>query len=63
MQAPPKEVPKTLENTRVAEETTVDPEDLETLQDEKTDEMASYFDRLTAPKVLIISITKTSLVR
>lgn len=31
MQAPPKEVPKTIENQRVYDETTVDPEDEEVL--------------------------------
>ena len=60
MQAPPKLVPKTLESTRIQDETIVLPDDEEVLQDEKTDEFAGYFDCKTAPKVLIISVTKPS---
>uniref|UniRef100_A0A3B4AB11 Ribosome production factor 1 n=1 Tax=Periophthalmus magnuspinnatus TaxID=409849 RepID=A0A3B4AB11_9GOBI len=51
--APPKEVPKTIENQRVYDETTVDPDDEEVKFDEETDEFAAYFNRLTNPKVLI----------
>ena len=59
-QAPPKQVPKTLENTRILDETIVLPDDEEILQDEKTDEFAGYFDCKITPKVLIISVTKPS---
>ena len=59
-QAPPKLVPKTLENTRILDETIVLPDDEEILQDEKTDEFAGYFDCKITPKVLIISVTKPS---
>ncbi|XP_076583194.1 ribosome production factor 1 [Chaetodon auriga] len=51
--APPKEVPKTIENQRVYDETTVDPEDEEVAFDEGTDEFSAYFNGLTNPKVLI----------
>lgn len=51
--APPKEVPKTIENQRVYDETTVDPDDEEVAFDEATDEFSAYFNRLTNPKVLI----------
>lgn len=37
------------------------PDDEEVLQDQKTDELASYFNRKITPKVLIISGTKQSL--
>uniref|UniRef100_A0A3Q3ASF5 Ribosome production factor 1 n=1 Tax=Kryptolebias marmoratus TaxID=37003 RepID=A0A3Q3ASF5_KRYMA len=49
----PKEVPKTIENQRVFDETTVDPEDEEVAFDEGTDEFSAYFNGLTNPKVLI----------
>ncbi|XP_063795033.1 ribosome production factor 1 [Pseudophryne corroboree] len=51
--APPKAVPKTIENQRVYDETTVDPEDEEVAYDEATDEFAPYFNRQTTPKILI----------
>ncbi|KAJ8016021.1 hypothetical protein DPEC_G00002810 [Dallia pectoralis] len=51
--APPKELPKTIENQRVHDETTVNPEDEEVAFDEGTDEFSAYFNRLINPKVLI----------
>ncbi|KAL8178388.1 UNVERIFIED_CONTAM: Ribosome production factor 1 [Gekko kuhli] len=51
--APPKPVPKTIENQRVYDETTVDPNDEEVALDEATDEFAPYFNRQTIPKILI----------
>ncbi|KAM3914455.1 ribosome production factor 1 [Leptodactylus fuscus] len=51
--APPKAVPKTIENQRVYDETTVDPADEEVAYDEATDEFAPYFNRQTTPKILI----------
>ncbi len=36
------------------------PDDVEVLQDEKTDELSMYFDRMTTPKVLILSVRKPS---
>ncbi len=60
-QAPPKEVPKTIENCRVPDETVVLPDDEEVLQDEQTDEFSGYFDRSILPKVLLTSSDKPSL--
>ncbi|NP_001080272.1 ribosome production factor 1 [Xenopus laevis] len=51
--APPKPVPKTIENQRVYDETTVDPADEEVALDEATDEFAPYFNKQTTPKILI----------
>ena len=51
--APPKAVPKTNNNQRVYDETTVDPNDEEVAYDEATDKFASYFNRQTSPKILI----------
>ncbi|KAJ8277801.1 hypothetical protein GJAV_G00080220 [Gymnothorax javanicus] len=51
--APPKPVPKTIENQRIYDETTVDPDDEEVAFDEETDEFSAYFNKLTNPKVLI----------
>ncbi|XP_077981160.1 ribosome production factor 1-like [Glandiceps talaboti] len=50
---PAKRIPRTIENTRVYDETMVDPQDEEVLYDEATDEMATYFNRETTPKILI----------
>ena len=49
----PKKVPKTIENMRVFDETMVNPEDEEVMMDEATDELSSYFNRETLPKILI----------
>jgi ribosome production factor 1 len=51
--APPKQVPRTIENTREPDEMMVDPEDEEVREDEAVDEMASYFRAEKEPKVLI----------
>ncbi|KAG8132584.1 putative Ribosome production factor 1-like protein [Naja naja] len=51
--APPKPEPKTIENQRVYDETTVDPNDEEVTLDDATDEFAPYFNRQTVPKILI----------
>ncbi|VDP45135.1 unnamed protein product [Soboliphyme baturini] len=51
--APPKLQPKTIENTREQDVTMVDPADEEVIQDEALDEMSTYFNRVTKPKVLI----------
>ncbi|KAM9290520.1 ribosome production factor 1-like [Gastrophryne carolinensis] len=51
--APPKPVPKTIENQRVYDETTVDPADEEVAFDEATDEFAPYFNKQTTPKILV----------
>ncbi|XP_005106741.1 ribosome production factor 1 [Aplysia californica] len=52
-EAPPKKKPKTIENMRVPDETMVDPANKETQIDLQMDEMASYFNQETTPKILI----------
>lgn len=49
----PVQVPRTLENTREPDETTVAQHDEEVKLDEASDEMSSYFNREAPPKVLI----------
>ena len=49
---------KTLENMRVKDETIVDIEDEEILQDAMTDEMASYFAGERVPKVLFTTCNR-----
>jgi ribosome production factor 1 len=56
--APPKQKPRTIENTREPEDTFVEPEDEEVLEDEKMDDMAGYFDAEKTPKVLITTCPK-----
>nr|XP_032801213.1 ribosome production factor 1-like [Petromyzon marinus] len=51
--APPKEVPKTLENQRLPDETTVTTGDEEVEADQLSDEFAEYFKRETDARVLI----------
>eukprot|EP01138_Halocafeteria_seosinensis_P001964 gb/GECG01002012.1/.p1 GENE.gb/GECG01002012.1/~~gb/GECG01002012.1/.p1 ORF type:complete len:194 (+),score=27.76 gb/GECG01002012.1/:1-582(+) len=52
-QAPPKQIPRTIENTREIDDTFVSPEDEEVLQDEAEDEFAPYFQSLKDPKLMI----------
>ncbi|XP_014662243.1 PREDICTED: ribosome production factor 1-like [Priapulus caudatus] len=52
-EAPPKQVPRTIENTREADETMVTQDDEEVQYDEANDELASYFKRESLPKILI----------
>merc|ERR1712018_591567 len=59
-EAPPKQIPRTIENTRVYDETMVDPEDEEVAADEANDEIAPYFNRATAPKILLTTALKIS---
>eukprot|EP00732_Lithocolla_globosa_P000504 Lithocolla_globosa_v1_NODE_157_length_5627_cov_12.255922.p3 type:complete len:297 gc:universal NODE_157_length_5627_cov_12.255922:3883-2993(-) len=55
--APPKSVPKTLENTRESDPTFVEPDDEEVVQDEQQDELSDYFKGRT-PKLLITTNRK-----
>ena len=48
-----KNVPKTLENTREHDETMVDADDEEVMQDEQHDEFSPYFERAVPPKIVI----------
>ncbi|KJE97812.1 hypothetical protein CAOG_09134 [Capsaspora owczarzaki ATCC 30864] len=56
--APPKEVPKTIESTREFDETIVNPDDQEVVEDEAMDEFANYFNGETLPKLLITTSIK-----
>ncbi|GFY42169.1 ribosome production factor 1 [Trichonephila inaurata madagascariensis] len=49
----PKQIPRTLENTREPDETMVDPDDQEIQVDQSIDEFSSYYNREETPKVLI----------
>ena len=51
--APKRSTPKTLDNTRESESTTVSPNDEEILGDEAEDEFAPYFNDTIRPKILI----------
>jgi hypothetical protein len=53
--------PRTLENTRVFDETVVDPNDAEVANDVQSDELAAYFQGLP-PKVLITTSNRPSTV-
>lgn len=53
--APPKQVPRTIENTREADVTTVDIADEEVQFDITHDEYESYFSKMYEPKILITS--------
>lgn len=59
-EAPPKQKPHTIENSRVVDETIVCGSDEEVLHDMEDDEMSEYFRGLTTPKVLIISVSRPS---
>jgi len=61
-QPAPKQPQKTLENTREVDETIVDPNDEEVLQDEETDQFADYF-KGRHPKILITTGREASGVR
>jgi len=54
-QAPPKQVPRTIENTREHDITTIDPEDEEVQFDITHDEYEAYFNNTYEPKILITS--------
>lgn len=58
--APPKQLPNTIENTRLKDETTVKPDDIEVFEDEKDDEFAKYFSNELKPKIMISTRPKCS---
>lgn len=58
--APPKQVPRTIENTRVTDETTVMSHDTEVMNDENDDEFADYYTNLVKPKIMITTRPKCS---
>jgi len=51
--APPKQQPRTLDNTREVDETVVEPEDEEIKGEEAIDEWSKYFDGSAHPKICI----------
>jgi len=59
-QAPPKQIPRTIENTRDGDETMVKADDDEILGDEKDDEFARYYQNLQKPKLMITTRPKCS---
>jgi len=54
----PKQIPRTLDNTREYDETTISPDDEEVFDDAKTDEFSAYFEQKKEPKVLITTTVK-----
>lgn len=59
-EAPAKPVPKTIENTRAKDETQVQENDMEILQDEQDDEFSKYFSNEIQPKIMITTRPKCS---
>lgn len=60
MDALPKPVPRTIENTREVDETTVQINDEEIIGDEKDDEFSKFFTNQTKPKLMITTRPKCS---
>lgn len=58
--APPKQVPKTIESSREIDETCVNINDEEIIEDEKDDEFAKYFSNEAKPKIMITTRPKCS---
>lgn len=58
--APPKQIPNTIENMRVPDETTVQANDAEVIGDEKDDEFAPFFTGQMKPKIMITTRPKCS---
>ena len=59
-EAPPKQVPRTLENTRKADVTTVDPGDEEVRAEQEQDEFARYFTNKRKPKIMVTTRPRPS---
>mmetsp|Transcript_6379 Transcript_6379/g.17852 ORF Transcript_6379/g.17852 Transcript_6379/m.17852 type:complete len:365 (-) Transcript_6379:419-1513(-) len=60
VEPPPKQIPRTLENTREKDETMVQPDDEEVAADEATDEFAAHFNCERPPNVLLTTCYKPS---
>jgi ribosome production factor 1 len=56
----PKQTPRTLDNAREIEPTMVQPNDLEVMGDEATDEFADYFSDTVRPKIIITTRPRPS---
>lgn len=63
LQAPPKQMPKTLEDKREADETIVKLADEEVMRDIEEDEFASYYKQGVVPKIMITTSECPSTVR
>ncbi|CAM9243237.1 unnamed protein product [Pylaiella littoralis] len=59
-EAPPKQVPKTLESTRDPDRTVVKPADEEVFRDEAEDEFAKFFSNEQTPKIMITTRPRPS---
>jgi ribosome production factor 1 len=59
-QAPSKQIPRTIENTRVIDETIVLANDEEVIGDERDDEFAAYYSNELKPKLMISTRPKCS---
>jgi len=60
LEPPPKQIPATLENTRVPDDTIVRMADKEVLEDEATDEFHEYFAKGKAPQIMITTRPRPS---
>ena len=58
--APPKPVPRTIENTRLDDDNRILPNDVEVLGDEKDDEFCEYYSNQKRPKIMITTRPKCS---
>jgi ribosome production factor 1 len=58
--APPKQIPKTIENTRALDETTVQEGDMEVAGDERDDEFANFFSNESQPKIMVTTRPRCS---
>jgi ribosome production factor 1 len=58
--APPKQIPKTIENTRAYDETVVQEGDIEVAGDEYDDEFASIFSNESQPKIMVTTRPRCS---
>ena len=59
-EAPPKQVPRTIDNSREVDETLVQPDDEEVIGDERDDEFAKYFSNEVKPKIMLTTRPKCS---
>jgi len=61
LEPPTKQIPKTIENMREKEETTVEEDDEEVKADEAIDEYADYFNKTREPKLIITTAERPNL--
>ncbi len=58
--APPKQIPRTIENTRIHDQSLVKEGDEEIAGDEKDDEFSAFFSNTNTPKIMITTRPKCS---